>query len=102
MPRVRTSWQLSASLQDQRKGKTENTTDKNSPAKFEGECRHDVEKGHKSANCRKRLADAKDKKVHAVDGAPSTATVAAVEYRWEIDEAGICGICPMMSSECVG
>ena len=34
-----------------------------------------------------------DKKVHAVDGGPSTATVAAVEDTGEIDEAGICGCC---------
>ena len=64
----------------QGKGKSKSTTtDKNSPAKFEGECRHSGKKGHKWADCRKRLAEAKDKKVHAVDGAPSTATVAAVE-----------------------
>ena len=30
-------------------------------------------------------------KVHAVDGTPSTATVAAVEDTEVIDEAGICG-----------
>ena len=74
----------------QSKGKTKNTTDKNSPAKFEGECRHCGKKGHKWAGCRKRLAEGKDKKVHAVDGAPSTATVAAVEDTGEIDEAEIC------------
>ena len=45
------------------------------------------------AGCRKRLAEAKDKKVHAVDGAPSTATVAAVEETEVIDEAGISGNC---------
>ena len=39
------------------------------------------------ASCR----SAKDKKVHVVDGAPSNATVAAVEDTGEIDEAGICG-----------
>ena len=33
----------------------------------------------------------KDKKVHAVDGTPSTATVAAVEDIEEINEAGIFG-----------
>ena len=53
----------------QSKGKTKNTTDKNSPAKFEGDCRHCGKKGHKWADCRKHLAEAKDKKVHAVDGA---------------------------------
>ena len=47
-------------------------------------------KGHKWADCRKRLAEAKDKKVHAV-GAPSSATVSAVEDTGEIDESGICG-----------
>ena len=78
----------------QGKGKTKNTsTDKNTPAKFEGECRHCGKKGHKWADCRKRLAEAKGKKVHAVDGAPSTATVAAVEETEVIDEAGICGDC---------
>ena len=59
------------------------------PAKFEGACRHCGKKGHKWADCRKRLAEAKDmKKVHAVgtDGTPSTATVAAVEDTGEIDE----------------
>ena len=55
------------------------TNDKKSPAKFEVECRHCGKKGHKWADCWKRLAEAKDKKVHAVDGAPSIATVAAVE-----------------------
>ena len=40
------------------------------------------------------LAEVKDKKVHAVDGMPSTATVAAVEATEVIDEARICG--PMM------
>ena len=60
----------------QGKGKTKTTsTDKNTPAKFEGECRHCGKKGHTLADCWKRLAEAKDKKVHAVDGAPSTATV---------------------------
>ena len=54
------------------------------PAKFEGECRPCGKNGHK-------WAEAKDKKVHAVGGAPSTATVAAVEDTGEIDEAGICG-----------
>ena len=68
------------------------STDKNSPAKFEGECRHCGKKGHKWAVCQKCLAEAKDKKVHDVDGeTPSTATVAAVEDTEEIDEAGICG-----------
>ena len=42
------------------------------------------------ADCGKRLAEARDEKVHAVDGTPSTAT-AAVEDTGEIDEAGICG-----------
>ena len=37
------------------------------PPSFEGECRHYARKRHKSANCWKRLADAKDKKDHAVD-----------------------------------
>ena len=53
----------------QSKGKTKSTTDKSSPAKFEGECRH----------------------CNAVDGTPTTATVDAVEDTEEIDEAGICG-----------
>ena len=70
--------------------KQRNTTDKNSPAKFEGGCRHCGKKGQKWADCWKRLAEAKDKKVHAVDGAPSTATVAAVEDRREIDEECEC------------
>ena len=39
----------------------------------------------------KRLADPKDKKVHAVDGAASSATVAVVEDTGETDEAGLCG-----------
>ena len=76
------------------KGKAKNSgapPDKNSPAKFEGECRHSGKKGHKWAECRKRLAEVKDKKVHAVDGTPSTATVAAVEDTEVIDEAGNCG-----------
>ena len=74
----------------QGKGKTKSTsTGKNTPAKIEGLCRHCGKKGHKWADCRKRLAEAKDKKVHAVDGAPSTATVAAVEDTEVIDEAGI-------------
>ena len=51
-------------------GKTKSTTDKNSPAKFEGQCRHCGKKGHKWVDCWKRLADAKDKKVH-VDGGGS-------------------------------
>ena len=63
-------------------------SDKNSPAKSEGECRHCGKKGHKWADCQKRLAEAKDVKVHAVDGAPSTAPV---EDTGEIDEARICG-----------
>ena len=66
-------------------------TDKNSPAKSEGECRHCGKKGHKWADCRKRLAEAKDKKVHGVDGTPTTATATAVEDTEEIDEAGNCG-----------
>ena len=75
----------------QGKGKAKNTPpDKNTPAKFEGECRHCGKKGHTWAECRKRLAEVKDKKVHAVDGTPSTATVAAVEDT-EVIEAGICG-----------
>ena len=42
--------------------------------------------------CQKCLAEAKDKKVHDVDGeTASTATVAAVEDTGEIEEAGICG-----------
>ena len=66
-------------------GKAKNTQpDKKSPAKFERECRH----------CgRKRLAEAKDKKDRAVDGAPSTATVAVVEDTEVIDEAEIFGNC---------
>ena len=71
----------------QGKGKTKSTsTDKNTPAKFVGECR---KTGHKWADCWKRVAEAKDKKVHAVGGAPSTATVAAVEDTEVIDQAGI-------------
>ena len=61
----------------QGKGKAKNAQpDKNTPAKFEGECRHCGKNGHKWADCRKRLAVVKDKKVHAVDGTPSTGTVA--------------------------
>ena len=67
--------------------------DKNTPAKFESECRHCGKTGHKWADCRKRLAEAKDKKVHAIGEAPSTATVAAVEETEVIDEAGIGGNC---------
>ena len=67
------------------------TTDENIPAKFEGECRHCGKKGHTWADCQKRLAEAKDNKVHAVDGTPSTATVAAVE---ETEEFVVIG--PMM------
>ena len=63
--------------------------DKNTPAKFEGECRHCGKKGHKWADCQKRLAEAKDKNVHAFGESPSTATVAAVEETQVIDEAGI-------------
>ena len=75
----------------QSKGKSKSiTTDKHSPAKLEGECRYCGKKGHKWADCRKHLVEAKDKRVHAVDGAPSSATVAAVEDTGEIDE-GICG-----------
>ena len=78
----------------QSKGKTKSTsTDKNTPAKFEGKCRHCGKKGHKWADCRKRLAEAKDKNDHAVDGAPSTATVAAEEDTEVIDEPGMCGDC---------
>ena len=74
------------------KGKTKSTaTDKNSPTRFEGESRHCGKKGHKWADCRKSLAEAKDKKVHAVDGAPSTATAAVAEDTGEIGEARICG-----------
>ena len=65
----------------QGKGKTKSTsTDKNTPAMSEGECRHCGKKGHKWADCRKRLAEAKDKKVHAID---------AVEDTEVIDEARI-------------
>ena len=75
-------------------GKTKNAQpDKNTPAKFEGECRHCGKKGHKWAECRKCLAEVKDKKVHAVDGTPSTATVAAVEETEVIDKVGHCGDC---------
>ena len=78
----------------QGKGTAKNAQpDKNTPATFEGECRHCGEKGHKWTDCRRRLAEAQDKKVHAVDGAPSTATVAAVEETEAIDEAGISGDC---------
>ena len=74
------------------KGKAKNAEpEKNTPAKFEGECRHCGKKCHKRADCRKRLVEVKDKKVHAVDGTPLTATVAAVEDTEVIDEAGICG-----------
>ena len=75
----------------QRKDKHKTPTGKNTPAKFEGECRHCGKKGHTWADCQKRLAEAKDKKVHAADGAPSTATVAALEDTEVIDETGICG-----------
>ena len=72
----------------QANGKGKGAPDKNSPAKFEGECRHCGKKGHKWADCRKRLAEAKNKKVHAVrtKEAPSTATLAAVE------DADRCGV----------
>ena len=76
------------------KGKSKNTPlDKNTPAKFEGECRHCGKRSHKRAECRKLLAEVNDKKVHAVGEAPSTATVAAVKETELIDEAGICGDC---------
>ena len=76
----------------QGKGKAKRSQpDKNNPAKFEGEFRHCGKKGHKCADCWKRLAEAKDKKVQAVDGVPSTAMVAAVEDTGGIDDAGICG-----------
>ena len=72
----------------QGKGKAKNAQpDKNTPAKFEGECRHCGKKSHKWADCRKRLAEPKAKKVHAVGEAPSTATVAAVEETEVNDEA---------------
>ena len=78
----------------QGKGKAKNAQpDKNTPAKFEFECRHCGKKGHKWADSRKRLVEARDKKVHAVGEAPSTATVAAVEETEVIDEAGISGDC---------
>ena len=67
--------------------------DKNTPAKFEGECRHCGKKGHKWADCRKRLTEVKDKKVHVVGETPSTATVAAVEETVVIDETRISGDC---------
>ena len=77
----------------QGKGKAKNTPpDKNTPAKFEGESPLWQER-HKWTDCRKRLAEAKDKKVHAVGAAPSTATVAAVEDTEVTDEAGISGNC---------
>ena len=70
------------------KGKAKNAPpDKNTPAKFDGECRHCDKTGHKWAECRKRPPEAKDKKVHAVDGTPSTANAAAVEDTKVIDEA---------------
>ena len=56
----------------QTKGNAKSTTDKNSPPKFEGECRHCGKGGHKWASCRKRLVESQDNKVHALDGAPST------------------------------
>ena len=59
---------------------------------FDGECRHCGKKGHKWADCRKRLAEAKDEKFHAVVGALSS-TVAAVEDTEVIDEASIRGDC---------
>ena len=59
--------------------------DKNTLAKFEGECRHCGKKGHKWADCWKRLAEAKDKKVPAVDGERPTATVAAMKDTEVID-----------------
>ena len=50
----------------QGKGTAKNAQpDKNTPAKFEGDCR---KCGYKWADCRKRLAGAKDKKVRAVGG----------------------------------
>ena len=78
----------------QGKGKAKNAQpDKNTPAKFEGESRHRGKKGHKWAECQKRLAEAKNKNVHAVGEAPSTATESAVEETEVIDEAGISGDC---------
>ena len=70
----------------QANGKGKGTPDKNSPAKFEGECRHGGKKGHKWADYGTRLAEAKNKKVHAVkaEETPSTATVAAVEDTGEL------------------
>ena len=99
MLRERTSWPRSERLQvqpnqGQGKGKAKNAQlDKNTPAQFEGECRHCGKKGHKWADCRKRLAEPKDKNFHAVGEALSTATVAAVEETEVIDEAGVSGGC---------
>ena len=74
----------------QSKSKAKNAQpDKNTPAKFGSECRHCSKKGHKWADCQKRLAEAKDKKVRAVGEAPSAATVAAVGETEVIDETGI-------------
>ena len=74
----------------QTNGKGKGTLDKHSPAKFEGERHHCGKKGHKWTDCQMRLAEATNKKVHAVgtEEAPSTATVAAVEDTGEIDEEG--------------
>ena len=81
---------------DQSKGKGKSTTDKHNPP-CSREFRHCGKKGHTWADCRKRLAEAKDKTVHAVGsaGAPSIATVAAVEdtgeigeYCWPDDDSG--------------
>ena len=69
--------------------------DKNTPAKFEGECRHCGKQGHKWAECRKRLAEVKDKKVHSVEGTSSNATVAAVEERKSMKQEFVV-IGPMM------
>ena len=66
----------------QNKGKSKSTTDKKSPANFEGECCHCGKKGHKWDDWQKR---------NTRKSSPSAATVAAVEDAGEVDEAGVCG-----------
>ena len=79
----------------QSKGQRKSTTDKSSTAKIEGECRHHDKKGHRWADCWKRLAEAR------TDGAPSTASVAAVEDAEFAPLDSVCEehICPWSFAE---
>ena len=101
MLRVRTSGSRSedckfnqAKGKGQCKGKTKSTsTDKNTPAKFKVECRHCGKKCHKWGRLLEALGSSERQESPRRDGAPSTATVAAVEDTEVIGEAGICGDC---------